>query len=382
MTNSADGSSPPKLSMHWVIEMDDRVQTDREQTAPRVAIISGRTLQRYTTGILAHGFSEIGWDVVPSGDSRNLLFQVHGAPHSLQDDCDVLERFSANGGKAEISSRIVLIHRPDEVHNYIPDILDRVHRAPSPKSIVLLGDLLLESSLFQGTDCAIEVIPHGFFSSSIPVSPFGKSVVGSHTTWGEMRLFEHGVELVGKTLAFSSPGSIIGYLGGEPRSLVSEDRVRKLLRELDIDDSIEVVPSYDQVQQREKKKVLVVRPGPVEDPSIQPTFNVQLFVLGGRLRLGESSGSLHVRSCIPVVFEVNGAERVEELNIVRVPYEAPENLRGIDMDSAAAEIVELVNSGAHDVMLANNVNSARRFSPRYVADRYADVFRRLSEVRA
>jgi hypothetical protein len=82
-----------------------------------------------------------------------------------------------------------------------------------------------------------------------------------------------------------------------------------------------------------------------------PHFNVQLYHLLGKKRYGESSGSLHRGISVPVIFEANGAERLEGFKAIKV--DADDDLKNINFEKAAAEILALAKNGIDPVLEIN-----------------------------
>lgn len=97
----------------------------------------------------------------------------------------------------------------------------------------------------------------------------------------------------------------------------------------------------------------------VVDGPFVPHFNVQLYHLKGKKRYGESSGSLHRGISIPVVFEANGAERLENIRCIKI--KADDDLHLINFEEAAAETLELAEGGFQDI-LSHNKRSALKNS--------------------
>lgn len=351
--------------------MDDYPLTFEQLSAPRIALMGSRTLQRYTNDLLAKGFTELGWDIVPYTDTENHLYQIHAAPHAIEDDQNILFQLQKESGKAKC---IVLIHRPDEaklLHRELTSILSRI---PGRKSLALLGDLFVEDPFYTSIGCDIEVVPHGFYSARPPKGSSKKIVVGTHTTWGEMRMVHHAAEIVARVLALSDPGSVVGYLGGVPHVELRESKIAAVIASLDLDAEIEIAPSLGQVQSADSKRVLVINPGSLEPDTMQATFNTQLYMLGDAVRFGESSGSLHTRACIPVIYEANGIERAEGLKAIRIPFETVGGELRFDMQKAAREIAGSIADGTYVISLRHNAECAKQFSPKYVAKRYSQLF--------
>lgn len=200
----------------------------------------------------------------------------------------------------------VLIHRPDEILELGLDLA----RLRGP--IFHLGDLVT----WPGLD--VTVVPHPFLSLERPPHA-SKPIVGAFTAWGEMRKLEHFEQLV----AHLDPARFEFRVGG---------------------------------------------PGSGSDVApFVPHFNVQLYHLHGRKRFGESSGSLHRGVTVPVIFEANGAERLEGLTCVKVP--ADDSLTQIDFAHAAREIERM------DLNTALRVNEvqAKANTPEVFARKIAEA---------
>ena len=273
-------------------------------------IFGAQTLSKFTEAIQG-GFKDL-----PAPDFE--LWQVHASPASRLDDLRLLEH-----AKISNSKKIFLIHRPDELLLY-PEL--KAFFVKNPRlSLVFLGDLVLKLPFWEERKKHITVIPHPFTDLSLPAG--NKYVIGSFTSWGEMRKLEHFIELT-KVLGSEFECWVGGTLDG--RALTAGD-----------------VPSNIQV----KNEFFI------------PHFNVQLYHLNGQKRLGESSGSLHRGVSIPVIFEANGIERTEGLKVIKIQSDL--ELKQIDYNQAARDISRMLpDLNEH---LNFNLECARQNQPKHFA---------------
>lgn len=278
----------------------------------KILIHGAKTLTKFTNELLS------GFDSAEGEDYSFELFQFHASPNSLNEDLEILEKF-----KLCKLPKIILIHRPDELllNNSLRNFFERY----SETKIILLGDLVLQDPFWKSRETDITIIPHFYFSLTLP--PNNVTILGSYTSWGEMRDVRHFENLV---FALKNVGSNVeidfrigGTLNGE---LISISNFHNA--------DIQVVDDF-----------------------FIPHFNIQLYHLNGKKRLGESSGSLHTGISIPIIFEANGMERIEEIHVVKI--EASEDLTNINYEKAAREIVFAIENKVVDKLIASNLKSAR-----------------------
>lgn len=258
-------------------------------------IFGASTLKHFTQS-LESGFRQLNLPQNPDFE----IFQIHASPHSVQEDLELLKQ-----AKLSKSKKIFLLHRPDELLT-VPEL--RAFFAENPSaSIVVLGDLVLNLDFWRERQAFMHVIPHPFLSLDFPPVTPGKYVIGSFTSWGEMRQLEHFFELVKSLPADQFEFWVGGTLNGK-----------------------EMTP--EMIPDPIKLKV---------EPFV-PHFNVQLYHLHGKKRIGESSGSLHRGISIPVIFEANGIERTEGLKVIKIA--ADEDLNHPDYQYAAQQIIHLASA--------------------------------------
>lgn len=248
--------------------------------------ISGSTTLIHFTKNIKSGFIELGHQIVDKNEDFEIL-QIHASPASIQEDLRLLKK----------SPRIIyLIHRPDEflLHAELVSFFEDYET-----KFILFGDLVLEEKFWSERRAYCEIIPHPFMDHSLPTKRNGKIIVGSYTSWGEMRSLEH-ISLLAEE--FKGDKSIEFCVGGTLNS--------KPLTLSDIPHSLTLL-----------------------EEMFYPHFNVQLYHLNGHKRYGESSGSLHRGISIPIIFEANGIERLETLKVIKI--ESNYDLTSINFKKAA-----------------------------------------------
>ena len=283
----------------------------------KICIRGASTLRAFTDAITG-GFRSLGCEVADNLPIFTLC-QIHGSPASEKEDLELLVR----------AADVYLIHRPDEILSRM-EIREFFEEHPR-KKIILMGDLALSDPFWQDRREFITIIPHPFLDLSLPPQS-GRFIMGAYTAWGEMRDFRHFISLAEEVRLLTDKIELV--VGGP---------------------GLHDVPSFMTLSQE-----LFI-----------PHFNVQLYHLNGRKRLGESSGSLHRGITIPVIFEANGIERVEGLHVVKV--DANSELSRIDFKSAAREIVELVHTGFSE-KLEHNKAMALKNTPLAFAKKFMELF--------
>lgn len=250
------------------------------------------------------------------------IIQIHASPHSVDEDEELLKY-------AERSSRprVFILHRPDELL-LRPQLRSFFEKKPEEK-LIFLGDLVFKYDFWNIRKNFSKVVPHPYLDVSLPTSSSGKYIIGAYTSWGEMRQLKHYIQLIEEISALDKNQKFIYMIGG------TQDGER--------------LKSFD--------SRIAIKSGP-----FIPHFNVQLYHLNGKKRYCESSGSLHRGVTIPVIFEANGIERVEGINVIKI--EANDKLTEINFNKAAQEILTLIDSGFellikqnHEKALLNSVDS-------------------------
>lgn len=275
------------------------------------------TLNGFTDSI-ASGFRQEGVAVLNEGFTDLALIQIHGSPAARYEDEKIIEATQfLNIPKA------YLIHRPDEAL-MCPFICDHFERHPTAK-LIFLGDLIFRYPFWETRRAFSVVIPHPHLDLSLP-STANRPIVGAFTSWGEMRSVKHYFALVEYLVDRNLFEFRIGGTGLNKANI----------------------------------------PKPIQyamEPFV-PHFNVQLYHLLGKKRYGESSGSLHRGVSIPIIFEANGAERLEGFRAIKI--EADEDLKSIQFDRAANEISKIATEGI-DRILESNLKVAKKNSVRHFA---------------
>lgn len=259
------------------------------------------------------------------------LIQIHGSPAAQVEDEKIL--YLAR----KLSCKVVyLIHRPDEA------LLNPFVRNDFEKNLdskfIFLGDLIFRDPFWAERRHQSLVMPHPYLDLSLP-RPNRKIVVGAFTSWGEMRDPEHYFALI---------RSLNEHVASQLPTQSNENLNLNLnLKSHSKDDDLfEFQMGGTGLEHRLIPPFIHVR----QEPFV-PHFNVQLYHLHGKKRYGESSGSLHRGISIPVIFEANGAERLEGFHAIKI--NADDELQAIDFDNAARDIVSLARSTIDDILKRN-----------------------------
>jgi len=341
----------------------------------QVSIVGAPTLKRFSDGILKSGFERLGLAVADDAThAQRVIVQIHGAPAARDADREILEYIPVI--TARCSACIILLHRPDEIRDSLPQLRDVLAALPSTAGVAMLGDLLINDPFYELQGLSRRAIPHGFFD--IQAEPVMKPVViGSHTTWGEMRSIERVLLLLNEVARAASDNVIVGYLGGAPAGDLSNEAVSSILSRLGIAEGFaleELNPDNWQKQlSGVQSNTIFLAPGD-PPPGFDVTFNVQLYHYRSAVRLGESSGSLHASAGIPVIFEMNGSERLEDLKTVKVPYATDKEADSADFKVTAKDLARLIVSGEYRELLNHNRERAATWSAKRVAQLYVEYW--------
>lgn len=368
-----------------------------------VCIIGARTLYRFTYDMLAKGFEANNWrvQVLSPGELPNtdfpptaLLVQVHGAPQSAQDDSSIIEfietllnKHSSDVGLAP-PRLAILVHRPDElplIHPNFHSVLEKsnLKRSPMPFHLVFLGDKHVDDPAYSGIGDHMKkhVIPHCFFRAT-PRFREDAVVIGTFTTWGEMRSVDNVLKLLlalFKLRTTVSEPRVVGYLGGRPVEDISPAKVKDLCEKIDPSISIATVDARSisdnlGLSQLYSSECLILLDA--ESESLTPQFNTQLYHLNKAIRTGESSGSVHSNpGGIPVILEMNGSEVIEGLSVIKVPYSDVRDIESVDYAAGAAAISRCLDDDTYLSMLEHNIAQSQQFNNQFSASSYAKLFR-------
>lgn len=282
------------------------------------------TLASFTKSI-TEGMEKNGIQVRGCSHFSAGLAQIHGSPQATSEDEFILKEVE----RANFPI-IYLIHRPDEVLEN-QNLVSALTQLKSEK-FILLGDLVFQLPFWASRQNRCEVIPHPFTDFTMPKSG-NNFVVGSFTSWGEMRNLEHYLSLVE---ALRGKGPFEFQIGGSG------------LSKAHLPSDVSLATDF-----------------------FVPHFNTQFYHLHGKKRIGESSGSLHRGISIPVIFEANGAERLESLISVKV--EADDNLANINFERAATIIQQMAFSNL-DQSLKHNLKSAKNNSVEFFGCTFKKLF--------
>lgn len=347
----------------------------------QISIFGADTLKRFTEEILRDGLEGCGCKVLlerPIGDFG--IVQIHGSPAARAADLAIVRDLPQI--VSSLKGCIVLLHRPDEIKDSIPEFREVLSELPAKVGLAMLGNLMIGDPFYQ-ISCflACRVIPHGFFGNYVPCMR-DPVVIGSHTTWGEMRSVERAISLLKAVREVGLRKPIIGYFGGAPVEELSRSAVVSILERFDLE-GIFALREFSRERWREdllslNQDTILLNPGR-DVLNFDVTFNLQLYHYGKRVRLGESSGSLHASSGIPVIFEMNGSERIEGLQTIKVPYSDCSDVETADYRSAAQEIAALINSGEYLQVLNHNREMALFWDNKRVGGLYIEFLQALAE---
>lgn len=350
----------------------------------KVIIYGASTLDRYTKGILVDGFRNNGWGVEASDidkkpEEGTILFQLHGSPQAVEEDKKITDRISEAIAENDSSKLIILVHRPDEIQILHPNFDKVLATIVHPTGLVLLGDKHLEDDFFKADKTVRSVIPHGFFdlSQDLQTDPV---VIGTNTTWGEMRSTEHALRLLTEVFRLNPESRVVGYLGGKPADKLDIVILKEEVEKVAPDFPVQFIDlgkfSFKDAVKQKGNIVLVQNGGQSDDFSL--TYNTQLYFLGKKVRTGESSGSVHISSGVPVILEMNGSESIEGLEVVKIPYSDVSDINSVDYKAGATEIVTTINDKSFIGMIGHNQKQAKKFNNTYVTSQYINLFQALA----
>lgn len=338
----------------------------------KVKVVGAKTLVKYTEGILKQGFKSNSWEI--SNEAENVVIQIHGAPQSEKDDKVILEAIKRDIIKADQLKRIILLHRPDEIQLRFPELKEILKSARKPTGLTFLGDIHINDNFFNAPNLVKRVIPHGFFtlSGKLQIDPV---VVGSHTTWGEMRSIEHIFRLLGEIFKLDS--SIVGYVGGKPRDQLEMEHLKNEWTRLNPNLQANFLNVDQYRSDSSQKNEIFVDLENIEPKNFGLSFNVQMYYLNGEVRTGESSGSAHSSVGVPVILEMNGSEAIENLKVIKVPYGSKEDINSVDFKAGAKLVLDAVVSKSYEAMLNHNLAQSKKFNSTYVGSEYIKLFAEL-----
>lgn len=360
--------------------MNERLASLRQEIPPiegRIAIYGAGTLERYSQNILAAGFQKVAVELPE--DVAGTIYQIHGNQDAIEDDRLIMETLATDLGSDTGSPAVVLLHRPDEIQDRLPELRAVLAGGRRKFGLTFLGDMHLQDE-FYDTDLATrKVIPHGFFDVTKPPEPTDKIVIGTHTTWGDMRGTKHLLELLGEVFTLNQEERRIwGYLGGKPAAKLDIATLQQAFTGLFPNIPVRFQAANEVLNDAASNTIFV------DDKNLQPagldiTFNTQMYYYGDRIRTGESSGSVHSGVSVPVILEMNGSENIEDLEVVKVPYDKTTMaIDSADFKRAAMAIVEIAKNNEHAGMLQHNFEQAQRFNNEYVARQYLALFESLA----
>lgn len=356
----------------------------------RVKIYGAHTLERYTKNIIIAGLENNGCVAFEGREkdssAKNILFQLHGAPQAENDDKKILSEIRKFlKMKDDARKIIVMLHRPDELKKYgdFPKVLNETTQKIG---LVFLGDKFIDDPFYPSNELILKrVIPHGFFPMKDYQKRFQESpiIIGSHTAWGEMRSVKHALKLLFNIFKLNQDGerTILGYLGGKPKEDLRLSRLKEITQKVGLGLAVKFLnvhnySSLKDIAGHRENTVLV------DDQNEEPvyfslTYNIQLYYLKNTVRLGESSGSAHTAISIPVILEMNGAEKIEGLEVIKVPYLDANNIASVDFNEGARRVFTSIKSDRYKNMLSLNLRQSKIWDNTKIGKEYISLFKEL-----
>lgn len=346
-----------------------------------VTIYGAKTLDKYTEGILIKGFENNNWHATKSGAQNSntetcaVIYQIHGAEPATEEDNAIME-IIGNSSRYK-AKQAILLHRPDEIQLRYPS-LGNIFKLNSAVGLVFLGDKHLKDAFYASAKKKT-IIPHGFFdlSEKFQEDPV---VIGSHTTWGEMRSIEHALKLLGEIFVLNSKQNkkIIGYLGGTPSTLLQMDYLKSIMLKIHPSLNMRFLDAHQfklsSTAKYKSEHLIIVDSKNIKPQELELTFNVQMYYINNGIRTGESSGSAHSSTGIPVILEMNGAENIEKLEVIKIPYTDIKDIESVDFQKGARIIMNCINNENFKVMMKKNFIRSKEFNNTYIAKQYINFF--------
>lgn len=358
-----------------------------------ITIYGAKTLARYTEKMLVDGFQKNSWEarVGDVSDFGNIatdavVFQLHGAPQSEKDDKVIMELIEAALGKNDGVKKVILLHRPDELQKYtdLPNILSHTVQK---FGLVFFGPRFAKDKFYpSNTKILKKVIPHGFFPLESHQKLFQENpvVIGSHTTWGEMRSVEHALRLLGEVFVLNSKykKNIVGYLGGKPAEQLQIGYLKSVCEKINPEVSIAFLDvrqysSFEEIRNTCASNIVFIDALDAQPSFFSLTFNAQMYYFGNVIRLGESSGSAHSMVSIPVVAEINDADLVEDMRLIKVPYGNANDINTLDFKQGAKRIVDSIDNNSFRDMWNHNATQSEIWNNDRIGKEYIELFQEL-----
>ena len=110
----------------------------------KVTLFGSPTLNRFTEEILRGGLEACRCHVVPSGNDSDFgIIQIHGAPAAHEADLEIIQALPKI--VSQVSACIILLHRPDEIKESIPQFRSILAALPATTTcsyIILVGEFV------------------------------------------------------------------------------------------------------------------------------------------------------------------------------------------------------------------------------------------------
>ena len=337
----------------------------------KVKIYGADTLERYTDKMLKQGFLGESWRAVEDNQDATI-YQIHGAPDAKEDDQLVMTALGGDICNAVGPAAVILLHRPDEVQDRLPELKDALKSAKRKIGLVFFGRWHIDDPFYNLRNAIKAVIPHGFFDFE-PIVQTNPIVIGTNTTWGEMRSVKQTLGLIDEVFSIKGSQNLVGYLGGKPKEELKTEKLREATKSCLVD-----ISTFSKATDYSKKRVIFIDHGKRMSAYLGVTFNTQLYYYGKKIRTGESSGSAHSVLSIPVIYEMNGAEKTEQIDVIKIPCGDADDLETADLKSGARKIMASIKTGRYISSLDKNLKQQKKINNRAIARRYIRLFSLLS----
>jgi hypothetical protein len=280
----------------------------------QIALLTPRTHQKYTSGILAKGFNQLGFDLVPLTDASMVLAVLTPtieslSPHAYIDDSAAIVTLLEKAQRSKNTLELSVLLRPT-LHSNIPlphpDVaaaseIDRLLTTSAlfGASVSVIDQLLQrECNSLRAPQNQIGLIPHGFFTAARPSLPSERVVVGTHSHPGERSDILRTLHTTLEVLTSVSPGTCFGYIGGKTTPQLTCEDALQIARTHFTSFDIEVVPNYFMVSDAHKKRVLVVSDQMWEPDEYCVTCDIRYI---DQVDQSFHVESLHLRPSLPFV---------------------------------------------------------------------------------
>eukprot|EP00475_Leptophrys_vorax_P009802 TRINITY_DN16495_c0_g1_i6.p1 TRINITY_DN16495_c0_g1~~TRINITY_DN16495_c0_g1_i6.p1 ORF type:complete len:434 (+),score=108.45 TRINITY_DN16495_c0_g1_i6:1355-2656(+) len=294
--------------------------------------------------------------------------------------------------------RIVLVHRPEEfILRRSTEGLEFLYRVADV--VVLLGKCMVNHYQRLLKPKRVVMIPHGFFDVGYQKSKSDAEliVIGSVTTWGEMRHLRDLLDLHEKVRA-NAPDSLrlLAYAAGKFDKRASIDELGKEFFKLDNEEAMTALSKAEFhdaeslslwiMSRANGKPVLHLNPFPkgshLERWELEMIdFNLQAYreILKDNKPKVEASGTLHLSGGpgIYVVIDCPAMRDIVEDEGAEYVFIPVKQGNQLDFDTAAQSIVALSNDAEKlKLIVSRNIEACKVLGMEVIAGKYISLVKR------